>query len=233
LIKSQEWKTRPLLYEEVVSELYRIIDKMNIQPGEQLPSEHELVEQLGISRNVLREAFHVLEGRGIINSKQGKGRFLRELPRSDYVGKKYASLSKNLECCSLLEAYEVRQVLEVKAIELIVRNATDKDIEDLEEACAKLDERFSRTKLTTGEFDMHRLYAEKTGSCFMEQTMDIVLSSILDMMRSTFHEVLDTHTTEREIDSHRNIIKAIKKRDTTTAKRLMFKHIQETIDMLK
>ena len=52
---------RPLLYEEVVTELYRIIDEEKINPGDRLPPERELTEELGISRNVLREAFHVLE----------------------------------------------------------------------------------------------------------------------------------------------------------------------------
>ena len=59
--------SRTLLYEEVVNDLYALIDKSQMKPGEKLPPERELTEKLGISRNVLREAFHVLESRGIIN----------------------------------------------------------------------------------------------------------------------------------------------------------------------
>ena len=73
---------RPLLYQEVVNALYQIIDTSNLKPGDQMPAERELMEQLGVSRNVLREAFHILEQRGIITSQQGKGRFLREIPIS-------------------------------------------------------------------------------------------------------------------------------------------------------
>lgn len=73
--------SRTLLYEEVVNDLYALIDKSQMKPGEKLPPERELTEKLGISRNVLREAFHVLESRGIINSYQGKGRFLRKVFR--------------------------------------------------------------------------------------------------------------------------------------------------------
>ena len=114
---------RPLLYQEVVSALYQIIDEQKIQPGAQLPSERELIERLGVSRNVLREAFHVMEQRGIIISQQGRGRFLRSLPRNNVQQDKYLQMSKNLERYSLREAYEVRQVLEEKAMELIIRNA--------------------------------------------------------------------------------------------------------------
>ena len=75
---------RPLLYQEVVNALYRIIDEQEVQPGEQFPSERELIEQLGVSRNVLREAFHILEQRGIIIAKQGRGRFLRSFPNNKF-----------------------------------------------------------------------------------------------------------------------------------------------------
>ena len=125
---------RPLLYQEVVSALYQIIDEQKIQPGAQLPSERELIERLGVSRNVLREAFHVMEQRGIIISQQGRGRFLRSLPRNNVQQDKYLQMSKNLERYSLREAYEVRQVLEEKAMELIIRNASDLDLQEIE-AC--------------------------------------------------------------------------------------------------
>ena len=108
---------RPLLYQEVVNALYQIIDTSNLKPGDQMPAERELMEQLGVSRNVLREAFHILEQRGIITSQQGKGRFLREIPISQLGEDKQEEMSKNLERYSLYEAYEVRQVLETKAMD--------------------------------------------------------------------------------------------------------------------
>jgi len=225
--------SRPLLYEEVVGELYKIIDQSNLQPGDKLPSERELTENLGISRNVLREAFHVLESRGIIVSRQGSGRYLRALPRDENVSAKYHNMSKNLERYSLMEAYEVRQVLEVKAVELIIRNADESDIEDLKDGYKRLEKKFSETHTTAGEFDLHRLYAKKTGSQFMEQTLDLVFSAILDMMSTTFRDIMTTHETEKELRSHRKIIEAVEQRDLELAKTRMFDHIQDTIEMLR
>lgn len=224
---------RTLLYEEVVSELYRIIDENKIQPGAKFPSERELVEQLEISRNVLREAFHILESRGIIISRQGKGRYLRALPMVEEKNDKYARLSKNLERYSLLEMYEVRQALEVKAVELIIRNASDSDVEEIEALYRKVEEKFNTTNITEGEFDLHRLYAKKSGSLFLEQIMDVVLTSILDMMNNTFHEVMVIHTTEQEMKQHKEILSAIKQRNTEAAKEYMFNHLQDTINLIK
>lgn len=117
----------PLLYEEVVMELYRIIDQKEVKLGEQFPSERELVERWDISRNVLREAFHVLENRGLVISKQGRGRFLRALPETRIMSDK-ERLSQKLERYSLVEIYQTRQCLECKAVELAAVNGTEEDI---------------------------------------------------------------------------------------------------------
>lgn len=224
--------SRTLLYQEVVEELYKIIDRKNLKPGDKLPAERELMEQLNVSRNVLREGFHVLENRGIIVSHQGKGRFLREQPASGGEVR-YESLSKNLERYSMIEAYEVRQVLEVKAVELIIRNASEEDIDELEAAYKEIEKRYQETGRTVGEFDLHRLYAKKTGSMFMTQTLEIVLNAIFDMMYGKFSDILDASSCEAELESHRKIIQAIRDRDTARAKELMYQHQQDTIDMFK
>ena len=45
-MKLRSQSARTLLYEEVVEELYRLIDEKHIQPGGKLPPERELIEQL-------------------------------------------------------------------------------------------------------------------------------------------------------------------------------------------
>lgn len=50
------------------------------QPGDQLPSEPELAQQLGISRSTLREALCSFEDRGLITRRQGVGTFVNASP---------------------------------------------------------------------------------------------------------------------------------------------------------
>ena len=221
---------RTLLYEEVVRDLYQIIDEEHLRPGDKLPPERELMEQLDVSRNVLREAFRVLESRGVIVSHQGKGRFLR---KQSHLSESTESLSRNLERCSMMEAYEVRQLLEVRGVELIIRNASEKDIDELENAYRALEKRYIETGKTEGEFELHKLYSAKTGSVFMAQTLEIVLNAIFDMMYRKFSDILEAVSGEEELESHRQIIRAIRKRDKDTAEKLMYEHLQASIDSLK
>lgn len=224
---------RTLLYQEVVNALYQLIDDQKMCPGDQLPPERELIEQLGVSRNVLREAFHVLEQRGIIISRQGKGRFLREIPKCNESADKYGRLSINLERYSIYEAYEVRQALEVKAMELIVKNASDKDLQDIEEAYQDMLRRFEVNQDTAGEFEMHRIYAQKSGSVFMEQMMDIVLQAHLEMMNTNLIEVRNWHDTETEKKEHWTIVDALRRRDQQAAQQAMFEHIQTSLEYFR
>ena len=54
-----------------------IITKM-IKPGTKLPSENELAEKYRVPRMTVRKALMILEERGFIYAKQGKGRYLKE-----------------------------------------------------------------------------------------------------------------------------------------------------------
>lgn len=67
--------TRPLYVrvEEVLSESIKAYS-----PGEKIPPEAELAQQLGVSRSTLREVLRTFEERGVITSKHGIGTFIRE-----------------------------------------------------------------------------------------------------------------------------------------------------------
>lgn len=69
----------PLRY-QVRKDLLNFIIEKGYQPGDQLPSEQELSESLGVSRFSLREALHLLEVERVISTKHGIGRYLTSLP---------------------------------------------------------------------------------------------------------------------------------------------------------
>lgn len=222
---------RSLLYEDVIEKLYQLIDEEKIAPGDMFPSERVLIGKWDISRNVLREAFHILEQRGMITSKQGKGRYLRKVPEMKRKDPR-ENISKTIERYSLLEIYQVRQVLEARACRMAAERVTESDIQEMEECYRKMYFHFQRVGTTEGEFEMHRIYLEKSGNEYLKQTCETARQQVLDMMSSTFREILNNHHVEETMEEHRRILDAIIRHDADLAERLMSEHIQETIDML-
>lgn len=61
-------------YQRLQIELAELIEKT--VPGDRLPSEPQLAQQMGVSRATLREAMRAFEGQGLIRRRQGIGTFV-------------------------------------------------------------------------------------------------------------------------------------------------------------
>lgn len=116
-------KSRPLP-EIVLDEFRRLIAEGMLRSGEQLPSEIELAESLGVGRSSVREAMRALQLLGVVEVIQGKGSFVRDpaiLPLMvDWA--RIASMSV------ISEVMEARQFIEVALAQLAAERATDDDI---------------------------------------------------------------------------------------------------------
>ena len=64
---------RGRLSEQVVTEMERMIQEEYREPGLRLPKEAELAERFRVSRIVIREAMKVLEDRGMVEIRAGRG----------------------------------------------------------------------------------------------------------------------------------------------------------------
>src|SRR5256885_417418 len=65
------------LADQVARQLEARIRAGNLQPGQKLPTEAELVQQLEVSRTVVREAVSQLKSRNLVESRQGSGVFVK------------------------------------------------------------------------------------------------------------------------------------------------------------
>ena len=70
------------LYIQIAERLIAQIESGGLSPGEQLPPERDLSEQIGVTRMTLRRALQVLESQGLIVRKHGVGTFIAE-PKID------------------------------------------------------------------------------------------------------------------------------------------------------
>ncbi len=72
----QEKKT----YIKVSEQIIRTIIEGHYQIGDKLPPERKLAEQMGVSRNSIREALGTLQALNIVSSHPGSGTYVESLP---------------------------------------------------------------------------------------------------------------------------------------------------------
>ncbi|AXE29101.1 FadR family transcriptional regulator [Chromobacterium phragmitis] len=89
--------------------------------GCRIPTEPELAEELGISRNTVREAIRVLLYAGLLEVRQGDGTYVRAVVNP---GAAMRAISR----ASLREHLEVRCLLEESAARLAAERAADDDV---------------------------------------------------------------------------------------------------------
>ena len=70
------------LYIKLAEGLVSQIESGELSPGDRLPPERDLSEQLGVNRMTLRRALRVLESQGLVVRKHGVGTFISE-PKID------------------------------------------------------------------------------------------------------------------------------------------------------
>ena len=95
--------------------------------GYKLPAERDIAEQLGVSRNSVREAIRMLEMMGFVESLQGSGNYICCDPHG-YFTQSFNMLMV-LRDISYNEIFDIRRAMEFEALTLAVQNITQEELE--------------------------------------------------------------------------------------------------------
>ncbi len=66
------------VYKQLADQFRAAIAAGDLAPGEALPSEREVSEQLGLARGTIRQAIAALKAEGLVDSSRGRAAFVRE-----------------------------------------------------------------------------------------------------------------------------------------------------------
>lgn len=66
-------------YRQLAGQLRELIAAGDLVPGQQLPSERDLVRQYGVSRRTVRDALALLRADGLVATRHGAGVYVREI----------------------------------------------------------------------------------------------------------------------------------------------------------
>ncbi len=126
------------LYLQVYDELRLYILKNNLKPGDKIPTEMELSQALGVSRNVLREAIKTFEILGVVSSKPGVGMVLNAFSPSSLSTCMFLNLIDD-KGDLFRQSQEVRKILEIGFAQQCFDSITDDQIKRMEDCVTAME----------------------------------------------------------------------------------------------
>ena len=119
----------------------RLILERGLAPGAPLPTEPELMEQLDVSRNPLREAMKALEALGIVDIRHGYGTYVGSVVLAGLeTGLAFrGALSVQGDYTDIRNLLELREVLEAGLVGRVLAVADELDIDALEAAVVEME----------------------------------------------------------------------------------------------
>jgi DNA-binding FadR family transcriptional regulator len=215
------------LHGQVIQELGRLIVSGELAPGQGLPREELLAEQMNVSRTALREAMKVLSAKGLIESRQKTGTRVRETIHwnqldADVLAWRCASMPTESFVAKLVE---MREIIEPAAAAAAARRRTPEQLEAIEktylamEAADDLDE-WAKADLAFHEGVLHATNNELMTSLFS------VIETALGM-----YFVMSARTAENfkySLTDHRKVYDAIRRRQPEVARQSMIKMVNDS-----
>ncbi|MEU0195639.1 FadR/GntR family transcriptional regulator [Streptomyces afghaniensis] len=217
------------LADQVAATLSEEIESGRLAEGDRLPTEVELVKQLGVSRTVVREALSRLRNAGLIEPRQGIGVFV--LPRRTRPLDLDAADTK----AKVLQIVEVRRAMEGEAASLAATRATPEDLARMRQALDTIDSAVAAGGDGVDEdLAFHRSIAESTGNAVMVSTVRYLGDVSRSGIRVTrANEARRNDFIEAVRDEHHAILAAIEAGDPEAARAAARRHMKHAAGRLQ
>jgi GntR family transcriptional regulator len=107
-VKVDRTETTPL-HDQVAAEIRRAIAEGEAGPGERLPLAKDMAAVLGVNKNTVLRALHILREEGLLDFQRGRGITVAGTPQQGVVVKRVREL---IEFCRL-QGYRRDEIIEI------------------------------------------------------------------------------------------------------------------------
>jgi DNA-binding FadR family transcriptional regulator len=181
----------PKAGEMVAAQLRRQIVTGELKEGDALPSESALMEQFGVSRPTLREAFRVLEFEQIIQVRRGARGGAHVLVPDVAAASRYAGTLLQYRGATLADVHRARASLESAAVGMLATKRTAADLRELEKALGEGAALVGNpiAYAEQHDLDFHRLLVQQAGN----QTMLVLLDMLFSIIERHSRSFINAH----------------------------------------
>lgn len=199
----------------------------SLKVGDELPSEGKFASELGVSRPVMREAFHALAALKMIDV--GNGRRARVGAIDGSVMAASIGHAVNTAQVSLADVWDVRCTLELRTAELAARNRSDAQADAIIAAAHTLAVSRDEVTRTAADTAFHQTIALASGNQLFFQ----IVRSFEQMMLIAIPQAWAGRSTHEEREEslalHHQVAAAIADRDAVSARIAMQSHFAQSV----
>ncbi len=228
----KSYKNVTSLQSFVQEQLKLYIIESNLKYGDLLPTEQELSRKLGVSRTAIREALKVLETLGVIETKHGVGRFVRDF--------NYEAILKNLpynlklDIDKFKEIFEVRFCLECWFIAKDINKYSTTDINELKKVLNDMEEQIRNNVEEKDLVDIHSTFH----TLLFKRAQNDLLIDLIRIFSTIQRNLAILHRYKTKdrfnfVKLHHMIIKAIEAKDSYLAQKMLREHFAEAIKWIQ
>ena len=221
-------------FEEICQRIREQLAAGVLKPGDKLPAERDLAQQLGVGRNALREALRSLEIAGIVRLQKGVkgGAFIRE-GDSGRMNQVVADML-SLGSISVEELTEARVHIQDLVVRLASTRATRADLGALE-ANIDLTEQMTLAGRYLDRVECSRDFYQLLAAATHNPVLSMMVHSLTEILMQfvTARVAAGGKPQPRLIEKRREFLLALRARDATLAANLMRTHLASVHRLLK
>lgn len=197
-------------------------------PGDRIPPERDLCQQLGIARTSLREALKAMELIGMVDSRPGDGTFV--CPRSEFLSRPLLWAFTGSDHEELQEIMEARTIIEENLARLAAERATPEQIKEIGRAVQLMRDSIARgDSILEADMAFHMAVSAAAHNGVMRNAVQL----LRNLMRQwILYKLLIPDVPQAVLKSHVEIYRAIAGRRGNAARNAMRHHLEQTIKLV-
>jgi len=218
------------LYEHIAHSIRSRIVSGELREGERLPTEQQLADRYGVSRNVVRESIRVLATDGLVRVRQGSGTYITNTTSQALGDSLELALAVGARADDLRHLIEIREIIEPAVAALAAQRATPADLESLAKEVAAMDKGLPDIRLfIESDHRFHLAIAKAT----QNHMVCLLLYPIVDLLNEQRKKVSKVPGSAQIAQQfHHRILNAIKSKNPTEAADAMRAHLQHVSGVL-
>ena len=217
---------RRKLYEEVALRLEEMIRNGRFVPGDQLPSEKDIMEELGVGRSTVREAMLALQKMGLATVKSGE-RARVTTPTAQVLVDELSGAARLLlsQKGGVQRFQEARALFEIGLARIAAQTATKDDIERLRQALEANRQAFGDSdEMMSTDVAFHYVIAAIPGNEIFTALYNAVVEWLTEQRETSLRA---PRAAQLAYAAHERIFKAIATHDPAAAEAAMQDHLDQ------